>query len=155
MTYMCTCDLNGSIDRTRSSRLISEYSRTRDKTSRSSLMSIVRIRRPAIVAIVGGARDDEYGRTEKAPLRHGRGFATVSAFIKREETPVRAWDEGRGAIENRLTRVHGFAMSLFRVTRNVVSGRVGRFIAFRAASSAKNVRLQKVASVSRSRERAK
>jgi len=34
-------------------------------------------------------------------LRYGRGFATVSVFIKREETPAR---EMRGAIENRLTR---------------------------------------------------
>lgn len=32
---------------------------------------------------------------EKAPLKYGRGFATVSAFIKREETPGRARDEGR------------------------------------------------------------
>lgn len=53
-------------------------------------MSIVRVRRPAIVKIVGEAQADERRGMEKAPLRYGPGFATVSAFIKREETPARA-----------------------------------------------------------------
>lgn len=74
--------------------------------------------------------------------RRHQGMGEASRQFRRSLSAKRyrhARDEGRHWKPTYTN--HGFAMSLFRATGNVTRGRVGRFIAFRVASSAKNVRL--------------
>lgn len=130
-----------------------ECSRDHDRTSRLPLMSIVRVRRPAIVKIVGEARADERRGMEKAPLRYGRGFATVSAFIKREEIPARArWG---GAIENRLTRTMASLCHYFEQRETLREEESGDLLRFALQAPRRMYTAVESLGVSRSCEQAK